>query len=47
MRLIQAMAAHIDLYASRLMTWHCAAKLDARESVKDEPAMTSTSRPSD
>jgi acyl-CoA dehydrogenase len=39
---IQAMVAdsHIDLHASRLMTWHCAAKLDAGESVKDESAMT-------
>jgi acyl-CoA dehydrogenase len=39
---VQAMVAdsHIDLYASRLMTWHCAAKLDAGESVKDESAMT-------
>ena len=39
---IQAMVAdsHIDLHAARLMTWHCAAKLDAGESVKDESAMT-------
>ena len=39
---IQAMVAdsHIDLHASRLMTWHCAAKLDAGESVKDESSMT-------
>ena len=39
---IQAMVAdsHIDLHASRLMTWHCAARLDAGEPVKDESAMT-------
>jgi len=39
---IQAMVAdsHIDLHAARLMTWHCAAKLDAGEPVKDESAMT-------
>ena len=39
---IQAMVADskIDLHASRLMTWHCAARLDAGESVKDESAMT-------
>ncbi len=39
---IQAMVADslIDLHAARLMTWHCAARLDAGESVKDESAMT-------
>ena len=39
---IQAMVAdsHIDLHASRLMTWHCAAKLDAGESIRNESAMT-------
>lgn len=39
---IQAMVAdsHIDLHASRLMTWQCAARLDAGQSVKDESAMT-------
>lgn len=39
---VQAMVAdsHIDLHACRLMTWHCAAKLDAGESVKHESAMT-------
>ena len=39
---IQAMVAdsHIDLYASRLMTWHCAARLDAGESIKNESSMT-------
>ena len=39
---IQAMVAdsHIDLHAARLMTWHAAALLDARQSVKDESAMT-------
>lgn len=39
---IQAMVAdsQIDLHASRLMTWQCAARLDAGESVKDESAMT-------
>ncbi|MDQ6681314.1 MAG: acyl-CoA dehydrogenase [Pseudomonadota bacterium] len=39
---IQAMVAdsHIDLHASRLLTWHCAARLDAGKSVKDESAMT-------
>ncbi|MEO7242173.1 MAG: acyl-CoA dehydrogenase family protein [Variovorax sp.] len=39
---IQAMVAdsHIDLHASRLMTWHCAALLDAGVSIKDESAMT-------
>ena len=39
---IQAMIAdsHIDLHASRLMTWHAAAKMDAGESVKHESAMT-------
>ena len=39
---IQAMVAdsHIDLHASRLMTWHAAAKMDAGESVKHESAMT-------
>lgn len=38
---IQAMIAdsHIDLHASRLMTWHAAAKMDAGESVKHESAM--------
>ena len=39
---IQAMVAdsHIDLHASRLMTWHAAALMDAAVSVKDESAMT-------
>lgn len=39
---IQAMVAdsHIDLHASRLMTLHAAARLDAGESVKHESAMT-------
>lgn len=39
---VQAMVAdsHIDLHASRLMTWHAAAKLDAGEPVKHESAMT-------
>ena len=39
---IQAMVAdsHIDLHASRLMTWQAAARLDAGESVKHESAMT-------
>ena len=39
---IQAMVAdsYIDLYASRLMTWHCAAKLDAGEPIKNESSMT-------
>ena len=39
---VQAMVAdsHIDLHASRLMVWHCAAKMDAGESVKHESAMT-------
>jgi acyl-CoA dehydrogenase len=39
---IQSMVAdsHIELHASRLMVWHCAAKLDASESVKHESAMT-------
>ena len=39
---IQAMVAdsHIELHAARLMTWHCAAKLDAGESVRDESSMT-------
>jgi acyl-CoA dehydrogenase len=39
---IQAMVAdsHIDLHASRLMTLHAAAKMDAGESVKHESAMT-------
>lgn len=39
---IQAMVAdsHIDLHASRLMTWHAAALLDAGQSVKTESAMT-------
>ena len=39
---MQAMVAdsHIDLQASRLMTWHCAALLDAGLSMKDESAMT-------
>ncbi len=39
---IQAMVADsaIDLQAARLMTWHCAARLDAGESVKDQSAMT-------
>lgn len=39
---VQAMVAdsHIDLHASRLMTLHCAAKMDAGESVKHESAMT-------
>ena len=32
--------SHIDLHASRLMTWHAAAKMDAGESVKHESAMT-------
>jgi acyl-CoA dehydrogenase len=38
---VQAMVAdsHIDLHAARLMTWHAAAKLDAKESVKHESAM--------
>ncbi|MDQ2734037.1 MAG: acyl-CoA dehydrogenase family protein [Pseudomonadota bacterium] len=39
---IQAMVAdsRIDLHAARLMTWHCAARLDAGLSVKDESSMT-------
>jgi acyl-CoA dehydrogenase len=39
---IQAMVAdsQIDLHAARLMTWHCAALLDAGQPVKDESAMT-------
>jgi acyl-CoA dehydrogenase len=39
---IQAMVAdsHIDLHASRLMTLHAAAKMDAGQSVKHESAMT-------
>ena len=39
---VQAMVAdsHIDLHASRLMTWNCAARMDAGESVKHESAMT-------
>ena len=39
---VQSMVAdsHIDLHASRLMVWHCAAKMDAGESVKHESAMT-------
>ena len=39
---VQAMVAdsHIDLHASRLMVRHCAAKMDAGESVKHESAMT-------
>lgn len=39
---IQAMVAdsEIDLHGSRLMTWHCAALLDAGRSVKNESAMT-------
>jgi acyl-CoA dehydrogenase len=39
---VQAMVAdsHIDLHASRLMTWACAAKLDAGESIKHDSAMT-------
>jgi acyl-CoA dehydrogenase len=39
---VQAMVAdsHIDLHASRLMTQHCARKMDAGESVKHESAMT-------
>jgi acyl-CoA dehydrogenase len=39
---IQGMVAdsHIDLHAARLMTWHCAAKLDAGESIKHESALT-------
>jgi acyl-CoA dehydrogenase len=39
---VQAMVAdsHIDLHASRLMSLHCAARMDAGESVKHESAMT-------
>ncbi len=39
---VQAMVAdsHIDLHASRLMTWHVAAFMDAGRSVKQESAMT-------
>lgn len=39
---VQAMVAdaHIDLHAARLMTWHCAARMDAGLSVKHESAMT-------
>lgn len=39
---VQAMVAdsHIDLHASRLMTQHCAMKMDAGDSVKHESAMT-------
>ncbi|RJF95542.1 acyl-CoA dehydrogenase family protein [Noviherbaspirillum saxi] len=39
---IQAMVAdsHIDLHASRLMSLHCAARMDAEQSVKHESAMT-------
>lgn len=39
---VQAMIAdsHIDLHASRLMTWHVAARLDAGADVKHESAMT-------
>ena len=39
---VQAMVAdsHIDLHASRLMTWHVAALMDAGQSVKQESAMT-------
>jgi acyl-CoA dehydrogenase len=41
-QLIQGMVAdcHIDLHASRLMTRHCAALMDAGVSVKTESAMT-------
>jgi acyl-CoA dehydrogenase len=39
---IQAMVAdsHIDLHASRLMTWHAACLMDAGQSVKHASAMT-------
>ncbi|MBU2408880.1 MAG: acyl-CoA dehydrogenase family protein, partial [Gammaproteobacteria bacterium] len=39
---VQAMVAdsHIDLHASRLMTWHVAALMDAGEPVKEESSMT-------
>lgn len=39
---IQVMVADslIDLQAARLMTWHCAALLDAGQSIKTESAMT-------
>jgi len=39
---IQAMVAdsQIDLHAARLMTWHCAALLDAGTPIKTESAMT-------
>lgn len=39
---VQAMVAdsHIDLHASRLMTWHVAALMDAGQPVKQESAMT-------
>ncbi|MCX5591614.1 acyl-CoA dehydrogenase family protein [Alcaligenes endophyticus] len=39
---IQAMVAdsHIDLHASRLMTQHCAQRLDAGVSIRHESAMT-------
>lgn len=39
---VQAMVAdsHIDLHASRLMSLHCAARMDAGASVKHESAMT-------
>ena len=39
---VQAMVAdsHIDLYASRLMTWDVAQKLDLNQPVKHESAMT-------
>lgn len=42
LQLVQSMVAdcHIDLYASRLMTLDCAARMDASLSVKTETAMT-------
>lgn len=42
LQLVQAMVAdsHIDLYASRVMTLDCAARMDAGFSVKTETAMT-------
>lgn len=42
LQLVQAMVAdsHIDLYASRVMTLDCAARMDAGLSVKTETAMT-------
>uniref|UniRef100_C5D1L2 Acyl-CoA dehydrogenase domain protein n=1 Tax=Variovorax paradoxus (strain S110) TaxID=543728 RepID=C5D1L2_VARPS len=38
---VQAMVSdsHIDLHAARLMTWHAAAKLDAKQGIKHESAM--------